>query len=112
MVLDVKTNLTMTAACTLLALALFSTAANLPAQETRKVISSPSPVYPEVAKRINLVGAVKVQIVIAPDGKIKATKVVGGHPLLVNAVEDALKYWKYAPASAETATTLEFRFHP
>ena len=112
MVLDVKTNLTMTAACTLLALALISTAATLAAQETRKVISNPTPAYPEVAKRMNLTGTVKVQVVIAPDGRIKETKVTGGHPLLVSVVEDTLKNWKYAPASYETTATLEFRFHP
>jgi len=53
-----------------------------------------------------------VQVVIATDGQIKSTKVIGGHPLLVNAVEDTLKKWKYAPSSAETAALLEFNFHP
>src|SRR5882672_4792411 len=96
----------------LLAMALLLSTANLPAQETRKVISNPVPRYPEVAKNLHLSGVVKVQIVIAPDGKITSTKVLGGHPLFVSSVEDALKNWKYAPASAETTTQLEFNFHP
>src|SRR5258706_4745113 len=57
-------------------------------------------------------GIVKVQIVIAPDGRVKETKIIGGHPLLVNTVEETLKNWKYAPASAETTAQLEFNFHP
>ena len=97
---------------TFLAMLLFLTAVNLPAQEGRKAISNPVPKYPELAKNLRLSGLVKVQIVIAPDGKITSTKVLGGHPLFVSSVEDTLKNWKYAPASTETTATLEFKFSP
>jgi TonB family protein len=96
----------------LLAMALSLGVANLQAQESRKVLSNPVPVYPEVAKRMRLVGTVKVQIVIAADGRIKDKNFIGGHPVLVSAVEETLKNWKYAPASGETTTQLEFNFHP
>jgi hypothetical protein len=39
-------------------------------------------------------------------------KVIGGDPVLVNAVEDTLKNWKYAPASSETTAILVFNFRP
>jgi TonB family protein len=96
----------------LLVLALGLGVANLQAQESRKAVSNPSPTYPEVAKKLHLVGTVKVQIVIAADGRIKEKNFIGGHPLLVNAVEDTLKNWKYAPSSVETTAQLEFNFHP
>lgn len=96
----------------LLAMALCLGAGNTQAQEGRKILSNPTPSYPEVARRMRLVGTVKVQIVIAADGKIKETSFVGGHPVLVNAVEETLKTWKYAPGSGETTTLLEFNFHP
>lgn len=95
-----------------LVIILFLTAVNLPAQETRKLISHPAPAYPETARRFNVTGVVKVQVVIAPDGQIKATKIIGGHPLLVNVVEETLKKWKYAPATTETTAQLEFEFRP
>jgi TonB family protein len=82
------------------------------AQESRKVISRPTPVYPEAAKRLAITGTVKVQVVIAPDGHIRETKVIGGHPLLVESVQEALKDWKYEPASGDSAVLLEFHFHP
>ena len=85
---------------------------NLQAQDGRKALSNPAPTYPEVAKKLRLVGTVKVQIVIAGDGRIKEKTFIGGHPLLVNAVEETLKNWKYAPSSGETTTQLEFNFHP
>ena len=95
-----------------LAMALSMTALNLAAQEGRKLISNPTPTYPEVARRMRLEGVVKVQVVIGPDGRIKQTSVIGGHPLLVSSVEETLKNWKYAPAGSETTTILEFRFRP
>jgi len=96
--MDEKAKTTKIAIRVFLAMALFLTTVDLPAQETRKVISNPAPAYPETA--------------IAPDGQIKITKIIGGHPLLVNAVEETLESWKYAPAGAETTATLEFRFNP
>ena len=107
-----RPKLTKIAAHTFLVMALTLSGVNLPAQEGRKVIANPVPVYPEVARNFHISGAVKVQIVIAADGHIKSTQFIGGHPLLVDAVRDTLKNWKYAPASGETTAILEFNFHP
>jgi TonB family protein len=96
----------------LLAMALSLGVADLQAQDGRKVVSNPVPIYPDMARKLHLVGVVKVQVVIGPDGKIKETNFIGGHPILVNAVEETLKNWKYAPASGETSTQLEFNFRP
>lgn len=95
-----------------LAFAVCFHAAALPAQEGRKLLKQPSPPYPEMAKRMHLSGTVKVQVVIGADGLIKETKVVGGHPILVEAALETLRMWKYAPAGGETTTTLEFSFRP
>jgi len=82
------------------------------AQDKRKTIASPEPVYPEIARIAKLTGVVKVEIVIGPDGSVRETRVIGGHPVLVESVKGALKKWKYAPAPNETVTTLQFTFHP
>lgn len=92
------------------AVALSLTTPRASAQESRKVLNNPTPVYPEVARRLHLAGTVKVQVVIGADGRIKEVKVIGGHPVLVDAVQETLKNWKYAPASSETTTSLEFNF--
>lgn len=96
----------------LLATGLSFAGATLHAQESRKALNNPTPTYPETARQFRLSGVVRVQVVIAPDGQIKDVKVLGGHPVLVNAVQEALKNWKYAPASSETTATLVFNFHP
>lgn len=107
-----ETNTKRRVARILLALGLSFAGATLQAQESRKALNSPTPVYPETARQFRLSGVVKVQVVIAPDGQIKDVKVLGGHPVLVNAVQDTLKNWKYAPASSESTATLVFNFHP
>ena len=100
------------AARILLAMGLSFAGAGVHAQETRKALNNPTPVYPETARQFRLSGVVKVQVLVAPDGQIKDVKVIGGHPVLVSAVQETLKSWKYAPASSETTVTLVFNFHP
>ncbi|HEY1472285.1 MAG TPA: energy transducer TonB [Candidatus Acidoferrum sp.] len=109
---DHRSTLTKLAARAFLAMALMLSTANLPAQDARKAIANPAPPYPEVARKFRLTGIVKMQVVIATDGHIKSMRPIGGHPVLVDAVKETLKDWKYAPASNETTTVLEFDFHP
>jgi TonB family protein len=79
---------------------------------TRKVIRKTVPSYPDIAKKMNLAGTVKVLAVVAPDGTVKKVEPVGGSPLLVQAAEDAVSKWKYAPASSESREPVELRFTP
>ncbi|HWR16398.1 MAG TPA: energy transducer TonB [Terriglobales bacterium] len=76
----------------------------------RKVKTKVSPVYPDLAKRMNLSGVVKVEVVIAANGSVKDTKVIGGHPLLVESAVSAVKKWRYEPASNDTTQVVEFQF--
>lgn len=101
------------AAIGLMALAGAATLSAQPTEDSnRKVKTRVQPAYPAMAKKMNVAGSVKVEVVVAPSGDIKSTKVIGGHPLLVNAAVDALKQWKYEPAGEETTSVVEFRFNP
>lgn len=80
-------------------------------ESKRKVKTRTAPAYPELAKRMNVSGKVKIEVVITPDGHVKSTRVVGGHPLLVQACQDAVKEWKFVPAPEETTQVVEFEFH-
>ena len=82
------------------------------AELTRKVKFKVAPAYPELARRMNLRGSVKVLVVVTPTGSLKDTKVMGGNPILVNAAMDALKKWKFEPGSEESSGTIEFKFEP
>jgi TonB family protein len=79
---------------------------------SRKVKVKVAPVYPDIARRMNITGVVKVAVVVAPNGTVKSTKIVGGHPLLVTAALDALKKWKFESAPGESQGVIEFKFEP
>jgi TonB family protein len=76
----------------------------------RKVKSKSSPSYPELARRMNVSGKVKIEVIITPDGRVRSTRVVGGHPLLVQSCQDAVKDWKFFSAPEETTQIVEFDF--
>lgn len=80
-------------------------------ESKRKVKTKTAPLYPELARRMNVSGKVKIEVVITPDGRVKSTRIVGGHPLLVQACQDAVKEWKFVPAPEETTQVVEFEFH-
>lgn len=81
-------------------------------ESKRKVKNKVAPVYPELARRMNVGGKVKIEVVITPEGKVRSTRVIGGHPLLVQACQDAVKDWKFFPAPEETTQIVEFDFSP
>jgi TonB family protein len=76
----------------------------------RKALNSPTPAYPELARKMNLSGSVKIEVNINPDGSVKSTKVVGGNPVLADSAEKTLKTWKYEPSKYETTGTVTFNF--
>ena len=78
----------------------------------RKVQTKVAPVYPDLARRMKISGAVKVEVTVAANGAVKDTKIVGGHPLLANAVVDAVRKWRYEARAQASTETLEFRFDP
>jgi TonB family protein len=76
----------------------------------RKVKMRVQPMYPELARHMNLSGVVKLELVISPEGKVKSAKVLGGHPLLAEAASDAARRWTYEPAHEQTVEVVEIRF--
>ena len=97
----------------LMVLALGATLISPPlAAAERKVKQKVNPAYPELAKKMAVSGSVKVQLTVAPNGSVKSWKVIGGHPLLVDAAVDAVKRWKYEAAADESVELVEFKFSP
>ncbi|MGP0021235.1 MAG: energy transducer TonB [Candidatus Sulfotelmatobacter sp.] len=80
--------------------------------EVRKLVRKVDPVYPPMARKINLAGTVKVFAVVAADGTVKSVEPVGGSPVLVQAAQDAIRQWKFVPAPAESKELVELHFHP
>jgi len=80
-------------------------------ETSRKVKARVDPMYPELARKMHISGTVKLQLVIAKDGSVKSTKVIGGPPLLIDASVDAVKRWKFEEAKDETTQPVEFKYN-
>lgn len=85
---------------------------NPPDEGPRPVKHRIEPGYPEIAERLKLTGTVQLEALVKPDGTVKDVRVVGGPPVLVDAVVQAVMHWKYQPASNETRETVKYSFGP
>ncbi|HKV62322.1 MAG TPA: TonB family protein [Candidatus Acidoferrum sp.] len=81
-----------------------------------KLISSVPPTYPMLAKNQHVSGNVLVDALIDLNGKVTTMKVVSGPTLLHQAAMDALKQWRYQPATLDgkavpmhLTVTIQFR---
>jgi TonB family protein len=78
----------------------------------RKVVTRVVPAYPELAGKMQITGTVRLEVVVAANGKMKSFQVIGGSPVLSKAAVDAIDKWKWVAAPQETKEILEFNFHP
>jgi TonB family protein len=76
----------------------------------RKVRHDVTPVYPQLARQMHVIGRVKLETTIAADGHVLSAKAVGGSPLLINAALDAMKQWRFEPGPRDTTETFVFDF--
>jgi TonB family protein len=76
----------------------------------RKVKTQVTPTYPDLARHMNVHGKVKLEVTVAADGTVKSVHVLGGHPLLAGAAQEAVRQWKFEPGPKETTNVIEFNF--
>lgn len=78
----------------------------------RRIMSQVPPAYPELARKMQMMGTVKIRVVIATNGRLKSAQVMGGAPVLAKAATDALDKWRWSPDPHETIELIELDFHP
>jgi TonB family protein len=81
-----------------------------------QLLSSVPPVYPQLARTQRISGDVKIDALIDEHGRVTGMKVVTGPVMLHQAAMDALRQWKYRPAtlngepvSMHLTVTIQFR---
>jgi TonB family protein len=79
---------------------------------TRKLVSRAEPSYPSLARRMGISGTVRIEAVVAPNGSVKSTSVIGGHPVLAQSAQDAVRKCKWEPASHESKEIVILNFRP
>jgi len=76
----------------------------------RPVVHRETPAYSYTARRFHLKGTVKLEVLVASDGSVKSTDVVGGNPLLAEEARKAVAKWKWQPSPRNTKEMVEIRF--
>jgi TonB family protein len=81
-------------------------------KNSRAVIFTVTPEYPETLQRAKIGGLVRLNASVAPDGKVSKVKILGGNPILVESAVAAVMKWKYAPGPFETNEEISLSFSP
>ncbi len=83
-----------------------------PTSAERKVVTRVEPEYPETLKRLYIGGTVRVEAVVAANGAVVSTQLLGGNPILGQSAMKAIKQWKYSPANAKGKLVVQLEFDP
>lgn len=80
-----------------------------------KLVTSPMPVYPVLARRGRVEGTVRLTATISKDGTVEKVETVSGHAILEQAAVEAVRRWKYRPTvlngePVEVVTTIDVVF--
>jgi TonB family protein len=76
----------------------------------RKVKVSVPPEYPEMARKLNIEGMARVLAIVNAEGNVVTVKELGGNPVLVAALIQAVKKWKYEAAEKESEIEVRYQF--
>ena len=68
-----------------------------PDEAAKHLISSPSPVYPPLARAASIQGKVILEVSIDESGAASVRRLVSGHPMLAPAAIESVNRWKYQP---------------
>jgi len=80
------------------------------AADDRPIKVRVAPTYPEIARRMRISGVVRVEATVNPDGTVSNAKAVSGNRALCASAEEAVGKWRFAPAEAQSAVTVEVTF--
>jgi len=81
----------------------------------KRLVLSPPPSYPQVARRAGLQGLVTLQVRLKSDGTLSVEKVLEGEPALADAAAMAVRQWRATPEQIEgknvdVISTVSFNF--
>jgi TonB family protein len=80
------------------------------AANAREVRARVAPVYPEIAKRMKITGAVSVEATVDANGNVTQVKTISGSHFLSPAAEAAVLRWKFEPADARSTVEVQVDF--
>ncbi len=91
-------------------IALVTITKSIAASGDRKLLVVGQTEYPQFARQMRITGAVKFEATVLPNGKVRDLRLVGGHPLLVDAARKSAAKFEYEPTDRETTQTIVVNF--
>jgi TonB family protein len=81
----------------------------------KRLIASPAPEYPQLARKAGLQGVVRMQVRVKTDGSLSVDKIIEGEPALADAATSAIRQWRARPGQlgdkkVDVITTVTFNF--
>lgn len=73
------------------------------ADGVKAAIKKAEPVYPPMAKQMNISGTAEVDVIVGTDGSVEKVDIVKGNALLTAAAASAAKEWKFTPFQVDGA---------
>jgi TonB family protein len=80
------------------------------AEAKRKIVQHSAPPYPALARSMALQGIVRLEVIVASDGTVRAVAIRGGHPVLAQAAANTVRQWRWERAPHETTEPVEIKF--
>ncbi len=87
-----------------------------PEDANQYVTNRVQPVYPELARKQRVQGAVVLKVLVGRDGGVQQVQVISGDPKLASAAADAVVQWRFRPflakgqpAEFQTQVTVDFK---
>lgn len=86
-----------------------------PTDFQKRLLYSPPPPYPDLAKRAGIQGPVLLQVRVTKDGRVEVLKLVEGEPVLADSAIATVKLWRAKPVWSngkplEVISTVKFNF--
>jgi TonB family protein len=96
---------------TMLIQGMTSDASTVGTEEMKKrIVKSVECPLPQEAIDQRVTGRVLIEVVVDKEGKVEATKVINGHPLLDKAATDCVKQWKFRATGERYKGQVAFSF--
>jgi len=68
-------------------------------------VVTPLPMYPPLARQARIEGTVRFAVVVGIDGSVTDSRVLSGHPLLVQSATEAVRKYRYGPQASPVRTS-------
>jgi TonB family protein len=80
------------------------------APQERKVRIHVSPKYPELARRLGIVGRVRLRVLVDCVGTVLDAKAIYGNLLLTEAAEEAVRQWRFTSGDGSATIDVDLEF--